>query len=270
MKQDWINNCIELFHTPADFYSGSRKILKDVLLEFSWPCDLTYADAGYSERMKEHQLARNYLDQESIDAASKLWDSYRARPKYRSVTFSTVRSLVKDHKGPRGSKMGPCIMGVTLSMDNKGKEVEIAFCYRTSEYCKKFPADLVFFSKLIEQNFNLEGMKVTKLKCFFINLTIHPAYAVILFPHLKNTAKVLDKIKEEDKYFYDWIIKWSARYLIEKYGHGIQKFSQALQVKKYATNNITGDKLLDLQTYLEENHPGYTRTRFSEEGDDDE
>lgn len=271
MKTAWLNNCLQIAKTPADFYSGSRKILKDVILEFPWPCTLTYADAGYSVKMKEHQLARNYLDQESIDAASQLWDMYRQRPKYRSVTFSTVRSLIKDHKGPRGSKMGACILGVILTMNNRGNEVEITFCYRTSELFKKFPADLVYFSDLITKNFNLDGMKVTKLKCYFANLTAHPAYFVILLPHLKDPIKSMDKLKEVDKYFFDWAVKWSSRYLIDKYGNGIQKFSQALQVQKYARTQITGEKYQQITEYLEANHPGYTRSRFNhdeEENDD--
>ena len=262
MKQEWIDNCLRLMSQEAVFYSGSRKILKNVILEFNWPCTLTYGDVGYSDNMKKRQLERNYLDQESLDMASALWDSYRARPKYRSVTFSTVRSLLKDAKGPRGSKMGPCVLGGILSMDNKGKEVEITLCYRTSEYFKKFPADLVFFSDLIQKNFNLEGMTVTKFQCFFTNLTIHPAYAVILLPHLKDPIKHLEKMKSEDKYFFDWTVKWSSRYLIEKYGHGIQKFAQALQVKKYAVSRITGNKLQLIQEYLEMNHPGYRSSRY--------
>jgi hypothetical protein len=270
MKADWVNNCVQLCYQPAEFYSGSRKIIQDISLEFSWPCDLTYADAGYNDRAKSQQLDRNYLDQESIDAASQLWDSYRQRPKYRSVMFSTVRTLIKDHKGPRGSKMGACILGVILTMNNKGTEVEITFCYRTSELLKKFPADLVYFSNLITKNFNLDGMKVTKLRCYFTNITVHPAYFVILIPHLKNPVKVLEQIRAKDEYFWQWCVKWSGRYLIKRLGHGIAKFSQALQVKRYATNRITGDKLIELQNYIEENHPGYKHTRFDDAGEQDE
>lgn len=264
MKQEWIDNCLQLSGMKADFYSGSRKILQNVELEFPFECTLEYADVGYTI-MKRRQLERNYLHQESIDMASALWNQYRTRPKYRSVSFSCYRSLVKDSHGPRGSKMGPCVQSVCLTMDNKGKEVDITVFYRTTEILKKFPADLVFLSDIIKTNFNLEGMKVNKVTCYFANLTVHPAYFVIILPHLKDPIGELERLREVDHYFWEWVTKWTARYTIEKYGHGIAKFAQALQVKKYAVNRITGDKLKTLQDYLETNHPGYTRTRFTEE-----
>jgi hypothetical protein len=149
-------------------------------------------------------------------------------------------------------------------MSDKGKEVDIRVLYRTTEFLKKFPADLVFLTERLLQGFNFEGMKVNKVGIFYCNITIHPAYFVILIPHLKDPIKELELIKEADPYFYEWVIKWTARYTIEKYGHGIAKFSQALQVKKYAVNRITGDKLNELNEYLEKNHPGYKHTRFTE------
>jgi len=268
MRAAWVANCLELCKTPADFYSGSRKIIQDVTLEFPWPCTMTYESIGYTNA-KKRQLERNYLWQESIDMASMLWNEYRSKPKYRSVTFSTFGSLLKDHHGPRGSRMGPCLLGVVLTMDNKAKNVEITLMYRTTEIFKKFAADLVFFSDLIQKNFNLEGMNVTAYKCYFANITVHPAYFVILLPHLKDPIKSLDNLKTIDKYFFDWCVKWSSRYLIDKYGHGIQKFSQALQVQKYARSRITDEKYKQITEYLEANHPGYTRSRFSEEGEED-
>lgn len=269
MKQEWVQNCLLLSGMGADFYSGSRKILQNVELEFPFECTLEYADVGYTV-MKRRQLERNYLHQESINMAADLWNRYRARPKYRSVSFSCYRSLVKDSHGPRGSVMGPCMQSVCLTMDNKGKGVDVTVFYRTTEILKKFPADLVFLSDIIKTNFNLEGMHIRTVKCYFANLTVHPAYFVILLPHLKQPIAELEKLKIADKYFFDWVVKWTARYTIEKYGHGIAKFAQALQVKKYAIAHITGSKLEALQEYLEENHPGYTRTRFTEEQDEDE
>lgn len=268
MKQEWIENALILCKTPADFYSGSRKILQNIELDFPYECTLKYEDMGYT-KMKQRQLERNYLHQESIDAASALWDRYRERPKYRSVSFTCYAHFVKDHHGPRGSVMGPCLQSVVLTMDNKGKEVDITVFYRTTEFFKKFPADLVFISDIIKSNFNLEGMKVNNMKFFFANVTVHPAYFVILLPHLEDPISELETLRRTDEYFYNWTVKWSARYLIEKYGHGIAKFSQALQVKKYATSQIQGENLTKIQEYLEEHHPGYTHTRFTEEEEND-
>jgi hypothetical protein len=268
MKQAWVDNCLLLCGMEADFYSGSRKIIQNLELQFPFECDLTLEDAGYT-KMKMRQLERNYLWQESIDAAVSLWNRYRERPKYRSVSFSCYGHFVKDHHGPRGSRMGPCMQSVIITMDDKGKSAEVTVLYRTTEIFKKFPADLVFLKERLLPEFDFSGMTMKPVRCYYVNATIHPAYFVILLPHLEDPIGELNKLKKADPYFWEWVVKWTARYTIEKYGHGIAKFSQALQVKKYATGRITGDRLNELQEYLETNHPGYTRTRFTE-GEDDE
>ena len=268
MKQAWVNNCLELCKTPADFYSGSRKIIQNLELQFPFECDLTLADAGYTS-MKMRQLERNYLWQESVDSAVDLWNRYRQRPKYRSVSFSCYGHFVKDHHGPRGSVMGPCMQSVVLTMDNKGKTAEITVLYRTTEIFKKFPADLVFLKERLLSGFDFSEMTMAPIRCYYVNATIHPAYFVILIPHLEDPIEELRWLRKVDPYFWEWVVKWTARYTIEKYSHGIAKFSQALQVKKYAVNRITGEKLIELQRYLEENHPGYKHTSYSDEGEED-
>src|SRR3546814_3565622 len=69
--------------------------------------------------------------------------------------------------------------------------------------------------------------------------------------------------------FYDWIIKWTARYLCEEHYRGIAKFAQALRVKVDADKRIKGKARRKLTEYLRENHPGHRNDYEEPEGDED-
>lgn len=242
MKSDWIMHCLDLAKEPADLYSGSRKILQNRVLVFDTNMDLRMEDVGFT-RSKMSQLSRNYIHEESIVAASALWDEYRARPKYRSVVVSCFGKLVKNHDtggNSRGSKMGSCLLAVVITMIDRNT-VDISLHYRTTEFYKKFSADLVFVWEKILSRFNLEGLTLRKLTCMFDNITIHPAYFVTIIPHLKNPLRALREIQEEDEYFFKWVCRWTARYLVPEWGRGIAKFAQACRVKMDAEKRIPSE-----------------------------
>lgn len=260
MKASWIAHCLALSKKPADMYCGSRKIIRNQLLWFPYNHDIKLSDAGYaSAKMK--QLERNYLHQESIDAAIGLWDEYRLKPKYRSVVFSCFKTLVKDHKGPRGSKMGSCLLAGTLTMLNR-KEVAINLHYRTTELYKKYPADMVFLHERLLPGFNLEGLKVTGITAFFDNVTIHPQYFSTIIPHLEDPIAELEAIRKADKYYHGWTIKWVSRMLIESQSRGIAKFAQGMRVKMDAEKRISTSMKRRLIPYLKKWHPGFTSTTY--------
>lgn len=273
MKQAWLNHCLELSKRPADLYCGSRKIIRNIQLVFPFHHDMKMADAGYAPA-KFKQLERNYLHQESIDAAISLWDEYRAKPKYRSVVMSCFKTLVKDHKGPRGSKMGSCLLAVTITMLNR-RQCAINLHYRTTEIFKKFAADLVFLHERLLPGFNFEGLEVTEVRGIFDNVTLHPQYFTTIIPHLDDPIGEFEKIKLADPYFYGWCIKWVSRMLIESQSRGIAKFAQGMRVKMDAEKRISTSVKRRLIPYLKKNHPGFTRTSYQEaqdwvEDDDDE
>lgn len=157
--------------------------------------------------------------------------------------------------------MGPCIQSVTLTWVDRNR-TEVDLFYRTTELYKKFPADLVFIRDVLLHPFHLSNPAAT---FHFANVTIHPMYWVTIAPHLRDPVRSIKQIKEE--YFRNWIIKWTARYVCPEYSRGIQKFSQALRVRKDALERLDKDKLRELQTYLRDNHPGYRNDTLE---DDDE
>lgn len=277
MKDEWVREVIRLCRQPADFYSGCRKIIQrhQVTFDDLWDDEdpLILEDAGYSSAKMAH-LKRLYFHEESVEMALKLWDMRRAKASYGSVSFTTYNHLLKndpDRKSKRASVMGPCIQGVAITQikgGNKGKYCIDAF-YRTTEILKKFPADLVFIRDVLLEKFDFSGMEFGGMTCHFANVTVHPQYFVTAIPHMEDPIREMERIKKKDKYFYDWIIKWSARYLCEEHYRGIAKFAQALRVKVDADKRIKGKLRRELIEYLRDNHPGH-RNDYIDPEDGDE
>lgn len=285
MKQDWLKTCRFMSLQPALFYSGARKILRTQTVTFDHvKADLKLADAGY-QKMKLSMLTKAYLNQESHDAAKDLWARRLEQGKYGSVGFSTYNHLIKghglrsffaevhakkregsDYKIGRASVMGPCIQALTLTLMPNGKTSIDAF-YRTTELYKKFPADLIFIRDVLLDGFDCD---IESLNFHFANVTCHPMYAVTILPHFGDPIRELEKIRRADDYFWQWIIRWTSRYLVPEHFHGIEKFGQAMRVRKDAVARIQGDRLDELVKYLRKSHRGYRRSKIHEEPEDDE
>jgi hypothetical protein len=262
LKEQWVKHSIDLSHKPALFYSGARKILRPVRLKFTSLDDsLQLSDSGYTSA-KMRMLEKNYLHEESKDVAIQLWNKRRGQAKYGSVGFTCYNHFVKGgsidaKRSKRASVFGPCIQSVTLTWLDKNT-VGIDVPYRTTEFYKKFPADLVFLRDVLLSDFELPDNLI--LYCHFANVTIHPMYAVTVMPHIDDPVDMLEDLREEDPYFWKWIIRWTARYLCPEHAHGIKKFSQALRVAADAENRLDEQAMKTLQKYCREEHPGYSRS----------
>lgn len=271
MIDDWLRAARELAREKADFYSGARKILRGRQLYFDdLAPDLKLEDAGYT-KSKLTLLTKLYVHDESRTKALELWDRRVKQGKYGSVSFHCFNHLTKNDptkKSKRASVMGPCIQSVVLTLPDKGKgRVMIDVFYRTTELYKKFPADLVFLRDVLLQPFQLGEVDITM---HMANLTLHPMYYVTTIPLQDDPIKELEKLKKHDRYFFDWVVKWTARYICPEYHRGIAKFAQAMRVHKDANERIEADALWELRSYLVKNHPGYRNDYHAPEEDDDE
>lgn len=285
MKAEWLARCLRLARTPADFYSGCRKIL--IGETFTLPNlanDLSIQDCGFTNN-KLAMLRRLYLHHESRDMAVKLWERRQRQGKYGSVGFTCYNHLLKadpEKKSKRASVMGPCIQAVTITLLND-RTVNVDAFYRTTEVLKKFPADLVFLRDELLAPFGLE--RLNQVRFHFAGLTVHPMYFVTVVPlitehpsgstegekRLHPVINHLERIAFEDKKFYDWTVKWTARYVCDEYMRGIAKFAQAMRVRADALKRIDPEFLPVLQGYLRKNHPGYRNDYIPpEEEDNDE
>lgn len=259
MRDQWLKECLRLSSQQADFYSGARKIITNV--NFSWEADdfttpVELRDCGFT-KSKLTMLRRLYYDDAHSQAVGALWVRRLEQGKYGSVGVSTYHHLTKNDpnkKSKRASVMGPCLLGVTLTLLNGGATVVDCF-YRTTELYKKFPADLVFLNEVLLPPFQIDELK--RVNFHFANVTCHPMYFVTLIPHISRPVSALRQLRTEDEYFWKWVVKWTARYVCDEYSRGILKFSQALRVRKDALERIEPAKLAKLQDYLRTNHPGY-------------
>lgn len=269
MIDNWLDYCMKLATTPADFYAGgNRKIMRNQSIVFDdVRNDLQMADAGYT-KSKQTMLRRLYLHEESLAMAVQLWDRRVKQAKYGSVGFTTYNHLLKtdpDKSAKRTSVMGPCIQSVTLTyMDNKSCQVD-AF-YRTTELFKKFPADLVFIRDDLLSRFDFTGAPVTSITFHFANVTCHPMYFVTLIPLLADPIGEFELIRKKDFRFFEWVVKGTSRYLIPEYHRGIEKFAQAMRVSMDANNRIDDRTKKELVIYLKKHHPGF-RTKYPTEFD---
>ena len=238
MRDNFIRTALELAMTPADFVSGNRKILRNRTVVFDGKLldDFKIEDCGFT-RSKMTMLKKGYVVQEAIDAAVMLWELRKKKAKYGSVGFHCYNHLLKNDPNKTsklGSTMGPCIQAVTLTWVPKRERqiqgtCEVDVFYRTTEYFKKFPADLILIRDELLPNFSFDGCPITVIRFHFANITIHPMYFVTLIPMIDRPVSFLKKLRETDPYFWNWLVKWTSRYLCEEYYHGIEKFEQVAQ-----------------------------------------
>lgn len=262
MKDDWVELCLRWACEPADFYSGNRKILRPRQAVFTDVDDtLTLSDCGYT-RSKMTLLKKHYLHEESIEIAVQLWDKRCGQRKYGSVGFTCYNHFVKGgtidaKRSKRASVFGPCIQSVTLTYTNDHR-CEVDVFYRTTELFKKFPADLVFIRDELLSRFDFSRAPLRSITFHFANVTAHPMYFVVLIPSIdRDIIRVMEELKDHDDHFHTWVVKWSARYLVDEYRRGIDKFSQALKVMEDARRRIPIEVQEPLIEYLKSNHPGF-------------
>ncbi len=271
LKAEWVEYCLGFASEPADFYSGCRKILREKRMVFTGLDDsLQLADAGFTNH-KMRYLMRAYMHEESLNVAVDLWARRRVQDKYGSVGVTCYNHFVKGgdsiadveaKKSKRASVMGPCIQSMVVTyLDRRTYAVDMF--YRTTELLKKFPADLVFARDVMLKPFDFTGMRLDSVNCHFANVTIHPMYFATVLPLIPDPIHALELLKERDKYFHDWVVKWTARYVCDEFHRGIAKFAQALRVHKDARERIQPDALRAVQEYIRANHPPL-KTRFAE------
>lgn len=263
MKAEWVDKCLELAATPAHFYSGARKILRNQHFSFRRiRDDLVMEDLGYT-KSKMTMLIKNYVHDESKRVAIELWDKRLRQRKYGSVSFTCFNHFVKGgdinaKRSKRASVFGPCIQSVSITyIEGKDQHAEVDIFYRTTELLKKFPADLVFIRDNLLKGFDFSTAPLRVVNFHFANITVHPMYFVTLIPSLDDPIEEWEIIREADPRFFDWSVKWTARYMIPGYHRGIEKFAQAMRVKHGADTLITGKKRKLIIDYCQEHHPGY-------------
>lgn len=259
MKHRWIKLCAKLSATPPDFYASCRKILRNTTVNFpaeSWKNDLTLEDIGYTKN-KLNRLIKDYRHVESHEKAIDLWNHFTERGSYASASFTTYNHLVKAGATSPSEKKetrGPCLQSVVISLipGKRGeRKAAVDVYYRTTEFFKKFPADLLLLDGLLKP-FDFDKVPLESIQMHFAGVTCHPMYVIVPAALAKDPVDFFEAIRKTDARFYRECVSWTHKYLVTS--RGITKFAQAIATQKKALASLEKNGNNHLIDYIKDHY----------------
>lgn len=262
MRRDWLKLCEQLSNTEATYWSGGKKIIREVSYRFPDPMGpLTLDEIGYSD-VKMTLLRKAYVHEESLSAAVDQWNNRRNyKPKsHWSTGFSCYNHILKSHSNADedydglGSVMGPCLQAVTISHTINGT-AEIEVFYRTTEIFKKFPADLILLRDHMLNRFDFERTPLAGMTIRASNVTVSPTYAPTMFLLVKDPIRIINDVAKNDPKFHRVVCRWMVNIL-----QGPEsKFNQARRTQR-AVKRLMSDERRDmLISYISKTYPEYVK-----------
>lgn len=136
-----------VFHIKEyeDGNTGTNYYIKPMILKcFSSKCDLNLGDFNYS-LIKMKYLVNKYIDLEQLK-------EFKNHLENCTGTSLTYYFKLKKPKQGTTTDNGPCLLNVVLTrLSRKSKWNRCFINYRTTEINRRFGADLILFSKFIEE-----------------------------------------------------------------------------------------------------------------------
>ena len=128
-----------------DGNTGTNYYIKPMVLKcFSSKCDLNLGDFNYS-LIKMKYLVNKYIDLEQLK-------EFKNHLENCTGTSLTYYFKLKKPKQGTTTDNGPCLLNVVLSrLSRRSKWNRCFINYRTTEINRRFGADLILFSKFIEE-----------------------------------------------------------------------------------------------------------------------
>ena len=128
-----------------DGNTGTNYYIKPMVLKcFSINCDLNLGDFNYS-LIKMRYLVNKYIDLEELK-------SFKNHLENCTGTSLTYYFKLKKPKQGTTTDNGPCLLNIVLTrVSRKSKWTRCFINYRTTEINRRFGADLILFSKFIEE-----------------------------------------------------------------------------------------------------------------------
>ena len=128
-----------------DGNTGTNYYIKPMVLKcFSSNCDLNLGDFNYS-LLKMRYLVNKYIDLEELK-------SFKNHLENCTGTSLTYYFKLKKPKQGTTTDNGPCLLNIVLTrVSRKSKWTRCFINYRTTEINRRFGADLILFSKFIEE-----------------------------------------------------------------------------------------------------------------------
>lgn len=251
MKREWLRFAKQLTMEPADFKSGSKKIIRHRKLNirrFDDPVDMY--EIGY-QGTKLSLLKKLYVHEESLSSAVDQWKDRVEGGRYGSVGFSCYNHILKPHSGEsanhRASTMGPCLQAMTVTQI-PGEGAALDVFYRTTEILKKFPADLVLIQRVFMERFDWSVTKPVQLTCHFSNITVSSNYISVLLTVMEDDPiDYLEELAEADSSFHRSSMIWLGKTLSGKY----DKFNQARRNANATRRLMSEERKKRLASYIQ-------------------
>lgn len=259
MKKRWIKLCERLSGVPADFYASCRKILRNESVVFpysKWKQDLTLEDIGYTTN-KLNRLIKDYRHVESHEKSIELWKHFTKRGSYSSTSFTTYNHLVKAGATSPSETVetrGPCLQSVVITLLPKGRGdrcASVDIFYRTTEFFKKFPADLLLIDGLLKP-FDFSNAPVESINMHFSGITLHPMYSIVPAALSDDPVDFFETIKKSDIKFFRECVSWNHKYLVTS--RGITKFAQAIATQNKALESLKKNGNMHLIDYIKDEY----------------
>ena len=154
-----LNDIVFNIKEYEDGNTGTNYYIKPMILKcFSSKCDLNLGDFNYS-LIKMKYLVNKYIDLEQLK-------EFKNHLENCTGTSLTYYFKLKKPKQGTSTDNGPCLLNVVLTrLSRKSKWNRCFINYRTTEINRRFGADLILFSKFIE-----ELPKCCEIEEIYINL----------------------------------------------------------------------------------------------------
>ena len=244
MLKQWIAHCAQLCkREPDGVLSGYQKVFTNLDIDFKLYADFDYSDVHYTSA-KVKALFRNYYVEDSFQTALDLWRKQSPKGKFSSVGFHCYNHLVKAHAGtsPLASTIGPCLQAVTLTAESKGKaRVDVTF--RSTELFRKFPADLIFLSGLLQQFDLAPG---TPMRVHAANAHLRPMYWLLIAHHHPDPLAWMQDMRRGDPTWWAEVIKWNLFHLDDEVA---KNYKQSARIGKRARSRLDATTLRRLEEY---------------------
>lgn len=140
-----LNDIVFNIKEYEDGNTGTNYYIKPMVLKcFSSKCDLNLGDFNYS-LIKMKYLVNKYIDLEQLK-------EFKNHLENCTGTSLTYYFKMKKPKQGTTTDNGPCLLNVVLTrLSRKSKWNRCFINYRTTEINRRFGADLILFSKFIEE-----------------------------------------------------------------------------------------------------------------------
>ena len=140
-----LNDIVFNIKEYEDGNTGTNYYIKPMILKcFSSKCDLNLGDFNYS-LIKMKYLVNKYIDLEQLK-------EFKNHLENCTGTSLTYYFKMKKPKQGTTTDNGPCLLNVVLTrLSRKSKWNRCFINYRTTEINRRFGADLILFSKFIEE-----------------------------------------------------------------------------------------------------------------------